>query len=67
MAGCEGNNLERGGSNGRVHTNIFLIMGGFVQGFTPIGIVKNDEEGSLHDRAKDKFTLEGGAEEATIL
>ena len=59
--------LERRGANRRVHTKVFLIVGGFVQVLTSTSVAKDGEEGSLHDRVKDKFTLESGAEEAMIL
>ena len=37
------------------------IVGGFMQGLASISAAKDDEEGSLHDRVKDKFMLESGA------
>ena len=54
-------------SQWRVHIEIFLIVGGFVQVFTSTSAAKDNKEGLLHKKAKDKFTLEGEAEEDTIL
>ena len=67
MARCARNNPKRKGASGRVNTKVFLIMGGFVQGLASTSAAKDDEEGSLHDKFKDWFLLEGGIEEAAIL
>ena len=67
MIGRARNNPKRRGASERGYTKIFLIVGGFLQGFTSTGAAKNYEEGLLHDSAKDKSTLDGGAEEVVIL
>ena len=53
MAGCAKNDLERRGTSGRLYTKVSLIVGGFLQGLASKSAVKDDEEGSLHDRVED--------------
>ena len=67
MARCARNYSKIRGASGRVHTKVFLIVEGFVQGLASTSATGDDEEGLDHDNVKNKFTLEGGAQEAMIL
>ena len=53
MARCARDNEKVRGPYRGVQIEVFLIMGGFVQGLASTSVIENDEEGFLHDTIED--------------